>query len=479
MTSSRTVMVPLTAPESRALSATIAPSIRLHSPWTSEVHDRSPSTEPSTCKSAVASTLPLTVTSAPSTEKVEPLATGLAGFRGARLGELGSGFFENMGSSLQERPGIDRAAMDANFEMKMRAGRAAGIPNQADDFAGSHGLARLRAPRGHMGIAGHHPVAMRDLDHLSVTGLGAYESNLAVGRGMDRGADAALEVEPGMHRRAAVKRVAAITEAGRDHTHVSRHDLGYTAHPALQRLHARETEREALEARIERAVAAGRKLLERTTLRRARGGQDASRIEAKLAQRLLCPGRAPVRIARQPLDESELARLDTCQSGRLGHDRADLVDRFGRLAAAVGHQLVADDVVRQHRGGGFEKLHPAADFVRNLIDVIAIGGDSAFGGGDFGFPFEQGQASRLGAILAYRHHTHRQPPTADHRHDQAGRGNLHPGAYRDETDLALRAHEELALRKPTPQTVTQPANGYRFQVKPRLSRPKLWRGATR
>src|SRR6478735_5830610 len=207
ITSSRAVMVPLTVPERRAESAVMAPSMRLVSPCTSEAQTRSPTTAPSTCRSAEASMSPLIATSAPITEKVE-LATGRAGLRiGA---EVCSGFFENMRGGLQEGARIDRAVVDAHLEMKVRAGRAAGAADLADHVARGHLLADAGAPGGHVGVTGQHAVAVADFDDFTVTGLGSHEGNRTFGRGMDRGADRAAEVEPGVHRRAAVERVAAI-----------------------------------------------------------------------------------------------------------------------------------------------------------------------------------------------------------------------------------------------------------------------------
>src|SRR5688500_1689476 len=183
-------MVPLVVPESRALSAVMVPSTRLDSPCTSEVQAMSPSTTPSTCKSAEASTLPLMATSAPSTEKVEPpLATGRGAGRGAALGKLGSGFFENMGSGLQEGARIDRTTMDVNLEMEVRTGRAAGVADQADDVAGIDGVADFRFPGRHVSVAGHHAVTVADFDDFSVTLLGSHESNPALRRGVDRRTD--------------------------------------------------------------------------------------------------------------------------------------------------------------------------------------------------------------------------------------------------------------------------------------------------
>src|SRR5690606_31770282 len=122
-----------------------------------------------------------------------PLATG----RAPGAGEVCSGFFENMGSRLQEGARIDRAIVDAHLEVEVRAGRAAGAADRADHLAGSDALADARAPRRHMRVAGHHAVAVADLDDLAVPRLGADERDLAVGGGVDRRARAAAKIEAG------------------------------------------------------------------------------------------------------------------------------------------------------------------------------------------------------------------------------------------------------------------------------------------
>ena len=54
------------------------------------------------------------------------------------------------------------------------------LPISADHVAGVDLLADAGAPGGHVRVAGHHAVAVADLDDFSVTGLGAHESNLAL-----------------------------------------------------------------------------------------------------------------------------------------------------------------------------------------------------------------------------------------------------------------------------------------------------------
>src|SRR5687767_5084504 len=120
-----------------------------------------------------------------------------------------------MGSGLQEGARIDRAVVDTDLEMEVRAGRAAGVADEPNHVAGGHRLSDFRLPAGHVGVAGHHAITVADFYDFPVTGLGAHESNLAVGRRMDRRADRAAEIEARVHRRTAVDRIAAIAEARR------------------------------------------------------------------------------------------------------------------------------------------------------------------------------------------------------------------------------------------------------------------------
>src|SRR5262245_56274792 len=135
MTRSRALIEPRTVPARRALSAWTLPVISLVSPCTSEAQAMSPSTVPSMWRSAEAAMSPRMARSAPRTEKVEPLigllvAELLLDAAGALVGVL-----ENILGSLQEGSGIDRLVVDADFEMQVRPGRAAGAADKADDVA--------------------------------------------------------------------------------------------------------------------------------------------------------------------------------------------------------------------------------------------------------------------------------------------------------------------------------------------------------
>src|SRR5690606_2693886 len=148
MTSSRAWMEPTILPDKRADSALIEPWTSLDSPCTREAQEMSPSILPSICRSTVALTSPLMVTSDPITEKVE-LFTGIGVILPCCLSAVGrgssAGFFENMWGCLQKGARIYRAVIDTHLEMKMRPSRAAGGADRADDIAGFDFLPRLGA----------------------------------------------------------------------------------------------------------------------------------------------------------------------------------------------------------------------------------------------------------------------------------------------------------------------------------------------
>src|SRR5690606_19053041 len=132
---------------------------------------------------------------------------------------------------------------------------------------------------GHVGIACGQAVAVADLDHLAVSCLAADEGDAAGGGGMDRRADRTAKVEARGQCAAAGEGVAAITEARSDHAAVGGHELRDALEAALERIHPREACAEPGEARVERTVAAGRELLERTTLCGAGGAHHCPGVE--------------------------------------------------------------------------------------------------------------------------------------------------------------------------------------------------------
>src|SRR5690606_27068905 len=149
-----------------------------------------------------------TTISAPITEKVAPpLLLALWAVAVAILSRL-------LGNirSLQEGTRIDRAVVDADLEMEVRPGRTAGTADRADHIARRHGLSALGPESGHMRIACDQPIAMADFHNLAITRFHAHETDLAIGRRMDRIARRAPEIQPGMQRRPAGEGIAAIAE---------------------------------------------------------------------------------------------------------------------------------------------------------------------------------------------------------------------------------------------------------------------------
>ena len=259
-TSSRAVIEPLTrARQARGFGGDRALDRCSVSPWTSEAQTMSPSTVPSTCRSAEASISPVMATSAPITEKVEPaIGPGWLRVGAAGVGRLGL-LREHAGAASRKGRGLTARSLMRTSKCRCGPVERPVLPIAPMTSPAATCWPTRARERGHVGVAGHHAVAVADFDDVAVTGLRSDESNLALGRGMDRRADRAAEIEPGMHRRAARERVAAIAEARRDHVHARPGmTCGMPVEPALERVHPREAEAEPREARIERAVARGR-----------------------------------------------------------------------------------------------------------------------------------------------------------------------------------------------------------------------------
>src|SRR5262249_46839542 len=116
--------------------------------------------------------------------------------------------------------------------------RATGRAHASDYLAGAHALAFLDVDRGKVAVAGREPVAMVDLDHLAVAAAPPRLDDGAGGRGADRLAGLAAEVEAGVHRRNMQERIDAHAEARRG-VDVAGHGLAHR--------HARERAGEAVD----------------------------------------------------------------------------------------------------------------------------------------------------------------------------------------------------------------------------------------
>src|SRR5690349_4622751 len=76
-------------------------------------------------------------------------------------------------TGAQEFLRIDRFAVHARFVMQVRAGRAAGRADLADDLADTHRLSDSHVDLRQMAITGREPVAVVDLDHIAVAAVAA------------------------------------------------------------------------------------------------------------------------------------------------------------------------------------------------------------------------------------------------------------------------------------------------------------------
>src|SRR5262249_53542239 len=129
-------------------------------------------------------------------------------------------------ASAQESLWVDGLAIDAGLVVEVRAGRAAGRSDPANDLANLDLLSDGDLDRRKVAVARGEPVAMVDLDHLAVPALPAGGDHLAVGGGAHRIAGLGLEIEPGMHRGLLDERIHAHAEARRQ-IRVARHRLAH------------------------------------------------------------------------------------------------------------------------------------------------------------------------------------------------------------------------------------------------------------
>lgn len=102
-------------------------------------------------------------------------------------------YFARFGRKKTAR--IDRAIVDAQFVMEMRAGRASGRADVTDNLSAINLIADLSIYFRKMSVTRRQTVAVVDLDHVSVTALPAGFRNDAVCRSDDRIAALAVDVQ--------------------------------------------------------------------------------------------------------------------------------------------------------------------------------------------------------------------------------------------------------------------------------------------
>ena len=127
-----------------------------------------------------------------------------------------AGFFENIGSGLQKGPRVDRAAVDTNFEMQMRAGGTAAASEPSNCLARVHAVADFGIDPAKVGVASLEAVFVADLDQTAIAPATASIDHFALRGGVNGRADGAAKINARMARRAAVKGIATIAKVGGD-----------------------------------------------------------------------------------------------------------------------------------------------------------------------------------------------------------------------------------------------------------------------
>ena len=112
----------------------------------------------------------------------------------------------------QELQRVDQLAVGENFVVQVRAGRAAGRADVADDVAALDVLARLDVERAQMAVARRQAEAVLEDDQVAVVAGVRRRLDRAVGRRVDRLALVGGDVDALMKARLAGERIAAAAE---------------------------------------------------------------------------------------------------------------------------------------------------------------------------------------------------------------------------------------------------------------------------
>ena len=352
--------------------------------------------------------------------------------------------------------------------MEVRTGRAPCAAHRGDRRPGLDLLAGADLERGKMRVARHQPAAVIDLDRVAIAGLAADEADPALGCGGDRRALRAAEIEPAVHRAAAVEGIAAETEA-RGQSGVGRLDLRQRVERGFERAHPRQAKAEPFEARIEIVIAAGGQPLERTTHRLALGAaQHDVGVEPEHAQSGGGAGGALICKTRHAFDEGKLARFDRGQFGGFGNRHRDLFDGgggFGIGFAFRGH----DHIGRQRGDHVLDEFLPPLQIVGDLVDIVAVIRQPLFGIGDLVLALGEQDAIGRGAILRPAHRPHRSDEGEQRGSNETGGGHLDSRGDGHEADLTFGAHEEFSVGKPAAHAAKPAASGCIIgQIRPRL-----------
>src|SRR5665213_1178653 len=113
-------------------------------------------------------------------------------------------------------------AVDPDLIMEMAAGRAASRSHPRDQIAAMDPLTGGDEDRREMAVTRLDSLAVIEFDEVAVAIGPSGAIDDAVCRRIDRRADRAGEIDPGMHRGIAAERIAARAEAGGEHRALDR-----------------------------------------------------------------------------------------------------------------------------------------------------------------------------------------------------------------------------------------------------------------
>ena len=110
-------------------------------------------------------------------------------------------------------PGVDRVVVQTDLVVEVRAGRAAGGADEAEELAAGYVVAHLDVDVREVAVAAGKAVTVVDLDHVAVAALPAGFDDLTGGRGQDLFAAFAVDVHSGVELVcSAAERVTAKSE---------------------------------------------------------------------------------------------------------------------------------------------------------------------------------------------------------------------------------------------------------------------------
>src|SRR5712691_8235118 len=123
----------------------------------------------------------------------------------------------------QQEPGwVLGRPVQTHLEMQVRPGRPSGRADRSDLLTTDDEVALLDEELRSMRVTRDQPVAVVDLNHLTILGMHVREDDLAAGRGDDRRPGLRREIQPLVKTLLSAERIDPPTEARRQPTAVHR-----------------------------------------------------------------------------------------------------------------------------------------------------------------------------------------------------------------------------------------------------------------